>query len=48
MHTVKPTLDVPKVPSLGEMPSFLKRRLARRYQDRGEPVPDYLKDDVIA
>ena len=48
VHTVKPTFDVPKVPSLSEMPSFLKRRLARRYQERGEPVPDYLKNDVVA
>lgn len=48
VHSVTPTLDVPKVPTLGEMPSFLKRRLARRYLDRGEPVPAYLRDDVVA
>lgn len=48
MHSVAPVLDVPKVPAINEMPSFLKRRLARRYEDRGEPVPDYLRDDVSA
>ena len=45
VHSVSPTLDVPKVPKLESMPSFLKRRLARRYKDRGEPVPEYLLDD---
>ena len=48
MHSVSPVLDVPKVPSVDEMPSFLKRRLARRYEDRGEPIPDYLQDGKSA
>jgi len=46
VHTITPTLDAPDVPTIKEMPSFLKRRLARRYQDRGEPVPSYLLDEV--
>ena len=46
VHSVSPVLDVPKVPQIDLMPSFLKRRLARRYQDRGEAVPEYLKDEA--
>lgn len=49
VHSVKPDLSVPKLPtvdySMTEIPTFLKRRLARRYEERGEPVPDYLKVD---
>lgn len=50
VHTVKPMLDIPKLPSVDysmqkEIPSFLKRRLARRYEDRDEEVPDYLKPE---
>ena len=48
VHSVLPVLDVPKVADLSEMPSFLKKRLARRYIDRGEEVPEYLRDDVEA
>ena len=48
VHTVSPDLDGPKQPSIhnafDEIPNALKRRLARRYEDRGEPIPDYLKD----
>ena len=46
VHSVSPVLDVPKVPQIDSMPSFLKRRLARRYEDRGEAVPEYLKDEA--
>ena len=41
---------VPTLPDLSystdrEIPSALKRRLARRYEERGEEVPDYLVTD---
>ena len=46
VHTVAPDLDVPKLPTIhnafDEIPSALKARLRRRYEDRGEPIPDYL------
>ena len=50
VHTVKPNLDVPKLPTVSydkkrSLPSALRRRLARRYEERGEPVPDYLLDE---
>ena len=41
VHTVKPDLDVPKLPLVNyskdrEIPNALKRRLVRRYKERGE------------
>ena len=50
VHSVKPNLDVPKLPTVSydkkrSLPSALRRRLARRYEERGEPVPDYLLDE---
>ena len=51
MHSVKPDLDVPKVPSIhnafDEIPNALRRRLARRYEDRGEAIPGYLQEKPV-
>ena len=48
VHSVLPNVDIPKLPQLNydenkEIPDFLRARLARRYEERGEPVPDYLQ-----
>ena len=44
VHSVAPILDTPKVveADFANMPSFMRKRLARRYEERGEPVPNYL------
>ena len=48
VHSVKPNLDVPKLPEVSygnrDIPSALRRRLARRYEERGEAIPDYLQE----
>ena len=50
VHSVRPNLDVPKLPPVSytqsgkELPPALRRRLQRRYEQRGLQVPDYLRD----
>lgn len=45
VHSIVPNLDLPKVHSIDQMPSFLKNRLARRHEAEGEEVPDYLQEE---
>jgi len=45
VHSIVPNLDLPKVHSVDEMPSFLKNRLARRHEAEGEEVPEFLKEE---
>ena len=57
VHSVRPNLDVPKLPpvshaatvsqqNMDELPPALRRRLQRRYEQRGMPVPEYLRTEA--
>ena len=57
VHTVRPNLDVPKLPpvshaaginqqNMDQLPPALRRRLQRRYEQRGMEVPAYLRTEA--